>query len=61
MIKGLKRYSIFMKFEGHCSYCGCPLNYAQMQIDHFYPKSLFRSQKLVKNIEAVFKRAFNRF
>lgn len=28
------RKQVYAKFNGHCAYCGCELNYKDMQIDH---------------------------
>ena len=40
-ISGLKRYQIFIKFNGHCAYCGCSMHYSEFQIDHIQPISSF--------------------
>ena len=29
-----KRMLIYNKFDGHCAYCGCKLEYKDMQVDH---------------------------
>lgn len=29
------RKIIFDKFNGHCAYCGCELNFDKFQVDHF--------------------------
>lgn len=28
------RLKIYEKYNGHCAYCGCELNYKDMQVDH---------------------------
>ena len=28
------REQIYQKYDGHCAYCGCKLEYKDMQIDH---------------------------
>lgn len=28
------REQVYMKYDGHCAYCGCKLNYKDMQVDH---------------------------
>lgn len=35
-----KRLEIWNKFNQHCAYCGCVLEYNKMQVDHINP--LFR-------------------
>ena len=32
------RERVYNKFEGRCAYCGKPIEYKQMQVDHYYPK-----------------------
>lgn len=29
-----ERIEVYKKMEGHCAYCGCELQYKDMQIDH---------------------------
>lgn len=29
-----KRMEVYQKFGGHCAYCGCKLEYKDMQVDH---------------------------
>ena len=31
------RKQIYDKYQGHCAYCGCELEYKDMQIDHITP------------------------
>lgn len=31
------RISIYNKTNGHCAYCGCELEYKDMQVDHISP------------------------
>lgn len=31
------RMTIYQKCDGHCAYCGCSLEYKDMQIDHVIP------------------------
>lgn len=28
------RKQVYEKYNGHCAYCGCELNYKDMQVDH---------------------------
>lgn len=30
-----KRRLVYDKFNGHCAYCGCKIDYCEMAIDHF--------------------------
>lgn len=32
------RELIYRKYQGHCAYCGCKLEYKDMQVDHVIPK-----------------------
>ena len=32
------RERVYNKFEGRCAYCGKPIEYKQMQVDHYYPQ-----------------------
>ena len=29
-----KRMAVYNKYDGHCAYCGCELEYKDMQVDH---------------------------
>lgn len=31
------RQKIYEKYNGHCAYCGCELEYKNMQVDHINP------------------------
>lgn len=33
----LKREIIFDKFNGHCAYCGCVIEYNKFHVDHIIP------------------------
>jgi len=37
-IKKETRVKVWEKFNKHCAYCGCVLEYNKMQIDHITPK-----------------------
>lgn len=28
------RFKVYEKYDGHCAYCGCKLEYKDMQVDH---------------------------
>lgn len=32
------RQSAYEKYNGHCAYCGCEIDYKDMQVDHIKPK-----------------------
>lgn len=32
-----KRIKVHQKYNGHCAYCGEPINIKDMQVDHLYP------------------------
>lgn len=32
-----KREAVYEKYDGHCAYCGDPITYKDMQVDHFKP------------------------
>jgi hypothetical protein len=35
-----KRLEIYNKYGGHCAYCGDKIKYENMQVDHWWPKTL---------------------
>ena len=35
------REQIYQKYDGHCAYCGCKLEYKDMQVDHL--KSVYEN------------------
>jgi len=32
------RMKVYYKFGGHCSYCGKPIDYVDMHVDHYIPR-----------------------
>lgn len=32
------RHAVYAKYNGHCAYCGCEIDYKGMQVDHIKPK-----------------------
>ena len=42
------RQLIYKKYEGHCAYCGCKLEYKEMQVDHIIPIARGHSDALMK-------------
>lgn len=43
------REIVYQKYDGHCAYCGCELQYKDMQVDHIV--SVFRSTVQDDSIE----------
>lgn len=39
-INKAKREAVYRKYDGHCAYCGCELEYKDMQVDHFIPQEM---------------------
>lgn len=35
------REIVYSKYQGHCAYCGCKIDYKDMQVDHIVP--IFRN------------------
>ena len=38
-----ERMAVYEKTNGHCAYCGCELEYKDMQVDHVIPCLLYTS------------------
>lgn len=36
----MDRQRIYQKFKGRCAYCGRPIQFNEMQVDHYWPKFL---------------------
>ena len=32
-----ERQQVYQKYDGHCAYCGIPMEYKDMQVDHLIP------------------------
>lgn len=41
------REQVYQKYNGHCAYCGCELEYKDMQVDHI--ESVWSSERHKKN------------
>lgn len=39
MKKNCFRRRVYEKTNGHCAYCGCELEYSNMQVDHVIPRA----------------------
>jgi len=37
MVSKAMRQNVYNKYNGHCAYCGCHINYKDMQVDHIVP------------------------
>lgn len=44
--RGFRRHTIFNKYHGHCSYCGCELSEDHFAVDHIDP--IFRKHSDVE-------------
>ena len=51
------RQQVYEKYDGHCAYCGCELEYKDMQVDHIisvhrsFPDDRQNDNEIVNNIE----------
>ena len=43
------RQQVYEKYNGHCAYCGCELEYKDMQVDHV--DSVYKAESLNKQID----------
>lgn len=43
------RLLVFNKYNGHCAYCGCELEYKDMQVDHI--NSVYRSMIIHQGVD----------
>lgn len=43
------RQQVFNKYKGHCAYCGCELEYKDMQVDHIDP--VYRAEYHGKEVD----------
>ena len=42
------REKVYQKYNGHCAYCGCELEYKDMQVDHI--KSVYVHNEYLKDM-----------
>ena len=42
------REKVYLKYNGHCAYCGCALEYKDMQVDHI--KSVYVHNEYLKDM-----------
>lgn len=45
-----QREEVYNKYQGHCAYCGCKLEYKDMQVDHFAPYHIFGDNTKLSNL-----------
>jgi hypothetical protein len=43
MMNQKQRISVYTKYDGHCAYCGKPIEYKDMQVDHLIPQHAYIS------------------
>lgn len=47
------REKLYFKYLGHCAYCGQPIEYKDMQVDHFAPVYLFGDNIKLENLKCA--------
>jgi 5-methylcytosine-specific restriction endonuclease McrA len=47
------RLKVYYKYDKHCAYCGCDLEYEDMQIDHI--KAVYKSELDKENADESFE------
>ena len=47
------REKLYFKYLGHCAYCGQPIDYKDMQVDHFAPVYLFGDNIKLENLKCA--------
>ena len=50
------REKVYKMFNGHCAYCGCKLEYKDMQVDHI--ESVFKAEYHGKEVDDTLKNYF---
>ena len=45
----IDRKAVYLKYDGHCDYCGRDIKFKQMQVDHYWPKVLAQHQPGMDN------------
>lgn len=43
------RELVYKKYDGHCAYCGCELEYKEMQVDHI--NSIYRAVYMHEGVD----------
>ena len=44
------RKRVYEKYKGHCAYCGCKLEYKDMQVDHMTPVYWYGGENDIENL-----------
>ena len=44
-----ERELVYSKFNGHCAYCGCHLEYKDMQVDHIVSRCYHNGEDTISN------------
>lgn len=44
------REQIYQKYDGHCAYCGCKLDYKDMQVDHVVSVFYYNGTDDIENL-----------
>lgn len=47
------REKLYFKYLGYCAYCGQPIEYKDMQVDHFAPVYLFGDNIKLENLKCA--------
>ena len=50
-----ERMAVYEKTNGHCAYCGCELEYKDMQVDHVIPINGWSEQGAVSYTHLIAK------
>ncbi len=45
----IDRLKIYQKYGGKCAYCGIPIEFKKMQVDHLWPRFLANHRKGLNN------------
>lgn len=47
------REKVYQKYNGHCAYCGCELQYKDMQVDHIIPQydRIYKGEAVINDFE----------
>ena len=46
-----RRIEVYNKYDGHCAYCGCDLEYKDMQVDHLIPLQAWDYNEAPANLD----------
>ena len=54
-LKKETRLQVYNKYNGHCAYCGCEIDYEDMQVDHIVPKCRNNEVRMEKHLGGIGK------